>query len=89
MKDNLIAKFSDIILEASKKEIDSITDINFEIDEKIDNPSNKDVIDCSLFFKQNSKVLNKKETKIKNIEKKEKNRNEIVKKRYNLNNFIV
>ncbi len=91
MKDNLEAKFYDIILEASKKELENIEKIEFRVDLKIENPSNKDVIDCALFFKENSKITKAKKKKQNSIDLK----NLVVKKekwvnsRYSLSNFIV
>ncbi len=89
MKDNLEAKFYEKILSSTQKEIPEITKVNFKIDIEIDNPSNKNVIDCSSFYKENQKS---KKTKSVNLEKIQSwfwNNESISKYRYNLTNFIV
>jgi predicted DNA-binding ribbon-helix-helix protein len=55
MKNNLEAKFYDDILKAAKQEIPTIERLEFEIDNNIENPSNKDSIDCAKFYKEASK----------------------------------
>ncbi len=49
MKDNLEAKFYNVILNSAQKECPNIKNITFQIDINIDNPWNKDVIDCTSF----------------------------------------
>ncbi len=56
MKDNLQAKFYSKILEAVQKEIVTITEIEFVVDQEIDNPSNTAVVDCTAFYKTASKT---------------------------------
>jgi chromosomal replication initiation ATPase DnaA len=56
MKDNLQAKFYTQILEAVKKEIESVESVEFVVDQEIDNPSNTAVIDCTEFYKTASKT---------------------------------
>jgi len=91
MKDNLKAKFYKEIFNSTKKEFSNIEKIFFEIDIDIDNLSNKNVIDCTNFYKENSK--NKKSKKIKDQKKdwiyKTISSNNSVKERYNLANFVV
>jgi chromosomal replication initiation ATPase DnaA len=55
MKDNLEAKFYDIILKAAKKEIPTLERIEFIIDKNIENLSNTNSIDCAKFFKESNK----------------------------------
>ena len=62
MKDNIEAKFYDEILKASKIEHQTIEKIEFKVDINIDNPSNKDVIDCTNLYKENSKNKKNKES---------------------------
>lgn len=88
MQNNLEAKFSKVILNSSKKEISTLENISFWIDNNIENPSNENVIDCTDFFNTNNKKskTNKKINKeIGNTIKEKKN----IDKRYLLNNFIV
>jgi len=94
MKDNIEAKFYKQIFSSTQKEITTIKNIFFKIDVEIDNPSNKNVIDCALLYKEHTK--NKKSKKLwvqddkfsyvtnNNINHINKN-----KQRYNLSNFIV
>lgn len=92
MKDNLEAKFYEIILTSVQKELSHISKVLFKIDINIDNLSNKDVINCSNFLKELSK--NKKS---KSSDSQDKNTwtfktissNTSVKERYNLVNFVV
>ena len=89
MKDNLQAKFYNIVLDATRKEFwESITQIDFSVDNNIDNPSNTDVVDCQVFLKEsqkNTKTAEKKSQKQwGNIERKGS-----VNARYSLLNFIV
>lgn len=87
MKDNLEAKFYKEILEATKSENENISEIEFKVDLNIDNPSNKDVIDCSTFYKDYNK--SKKSTKTSNAWKIELKTTKTVNQRYSLSNFIV
>jgi chromosomal replication initiator protein len=89
MKDNLKAKFHNILLEATRNEFwENIASIEFIVDNTIDNPSNTDAIDCQDFYKENTKTTKKAEKKsrtgIAPIEKKGS-----VNNRYTLGNFIV
>jgi chromosomal replication initiation ATPase DnaA len=89
MKGNLEAKLYDVIFDATKKEFSNIEKIEFEVDSNIENPSNKNVIDCGVFIKNFSKKsTNTKKLSNKNIEalitkKTDKNL------RYTLENFVV
>lgn len=91
MKDNLMAKFYVNILKASLQEFPWLKDIDFVVDQNIDNPSNTDVIDCSSFYKD----LNKKPKKSTDVDKKTIKEIEDgyttgpVNDRYTLENFIV
>ena len=87
MKDNLEAKFHKEILEASKAENQNIEEIEFKIDLNIDNPSNKDVIDCASFYKDFNK--SKKSAKVINSWNLELKTTKTVNKRYTLANFVV
>jgi len=87
MKDNLEAKFYDIILKSAKTEVPTLEKIEFIIDNNIDNPSNTNIIDCAKLYKDSSK---KTKTISENnvvwntmLEKK------TVNSRYSLSNFIV
>lgn len=89
MKDNLEAKFYNQLFNSSKLEIPTIKNILFKIDVEIDNPSNKDVIDCTSFYKENSKTKKTRnsdwtENKFISI-----STNNKIKERYNLSNFVV
>lgn len=88
MKDNLKAKFYDIILEAIEQENNDIKEIEFKVDLNIDNPSNADVIDCASFFKEFTKSKNKKTTQIE-INQTITNKPKATNTRYSLKNFIV
>lgn len=87
MKDNLEAKFYKEILEATKAENENISEIEFKVDLNIDNPSNKDVIDCASFHKDFWK--SKKWTKISSNWTIELKPTKSVNARYSLSNFIV
>ena len=88
MKDNLEVKFYKDIINSTKKEIQSIEKIEFKVDDKIDTPSNPDVIDCVKFYKDFSKWMKKNYTK-ETITDKITNNQKSVSERYNFNNFIV
>ena len=87
MKDNLEAKFYDIILKASKTEIPTLERVEFVIDKNIENPSNTNSIDCAKFFKESSKKTKTptKTAAVWNTMKEQKSINS----RYSLSNFIV
>lgn len=88
MKDNLEAKFYNEVFEASKIENPKLLEISFKVDLDIDNPSNVDVIDCTSFFKNASKIKKAKDKTT--IGKPQVIKNEkCVNIRYNLENFIV
>ena len=88
MKNNLEAKFYDDILKAAKTQIPTLEKLEFVIDNNIENPSNKDVIDCALFYKESQKK-EKKEQK-KETKKYETNSQiKTVNNRYTFKNFIV
>lgn len=59
MKENLRAKFHDVIKKATIEEFPWVEEIEFLVDKNIENPSNTDVIDCWVFFKDFSKKLKK------------------------------
>ncbi|MCH8518246.1 chromosomal replication initiator protein DnaA [Candidatus Gracilibacteria bacterium] len=87
MRDNLQAKFYSLVLEATKKEFgDSITSIDFIVDNNIDNPSNIDAVDCQKFYKEYSRQQKtpSKKTSHSQVEIKAQSA-----KRYLLSNFIV
>ena len=90
MKDNLEAKFKDIVLESAKLENKNLENVVFKIDDNIDNPSNTDVIDCSFFYKEAFKTK-KSRNNIENwnIENQKISCNKSINDRYNLTNFIV
>ena len=58
MKNNLEVKFYDEILKASKREIPTLEKLIFEIDNNIENPSNRDAIDCAKLYKETLKKGN-------------------------------
>ena len=90
MKDNIEAKFYDIMLKSSKKENPTIKRIEFKIDADIENPSNKNVIDCTSFYKENSKSKKNNVSVDFNTSKTILNTNNVnVNERYTLQNFIV
>ncbi len=59
MKWNLEAKFYKEVLEATQKEIPSISKVTFQVDNSIDNPTNKYAIDCVSYFKDSEKSSKK------------------------------
>lgn len=59
MQWNLEAKFYNLIKEATAKELPEITEIEFEIDNTIENPSNKNKVDCSSLYKTFGKPTKK------------------------------
>lgn len=62
MKENLEAKFYDLILKSSKQIFPQIEKIEFIVDMNIENPSNHDVVDCAQYFKDASKKPKKSST---------------------------
>ncbi len=89
MKDNLEAKFFNQILASSQSEVPTITNIFFEIDVEIDNPWNLNVIDCTSFYKENSKNKKNKSVDLKNNNSATSLNTNKIKDRYNLSNFVV
>lgn len=90
MKDNLEAKFYTQILEASKKEFwDEIHKIDFIVDNTIDNPSNTDAVDCTTFYKENSKNIKQGEKKSRASVTWSAKTSASANSRYSLVNFIV
>lgn len=90
MKDNLEAKFYNVILEATQWELGSnIETISFIVDSTIDNPSNTDAIDCQDFFKENQKSVKKTDKVHANSMNLGEQRFWNVNIRYTMNNFIV
>lgn len=97
MQENLMAKFYEVIKKATIQEFETITEIEFIVDQNIDNPSNTDVIDCALFFKDFSKKSKSKTTssttdsKWVKVEAKDENdyKKGPVNERYTMDNFIV
>jgi chromosomal replication initiator protein len=95
MKDNLQAKFYNCILSAAKKELDTITTIEFVVDKEIDNPSNTSVIDCTEFYKTSSKTPKK--SKVSSVSsltssaanRKSNSSRNLINERYNLRGFVV
>lgn len=87
MKNNLEAKFYNEILEATKKENENISNIEFQVDVNIENPSNKDVIDCASLLKDLGK--NKKQTKVAGTGIVDLKPAKSVNARYSLGNFVV
>ena len=89
MKDNLQAKFYDTIKKATIAEFgDEIKSISFLVDNSIDNPSNKNAIECTSFYKDSKKKTKKTSTNLSYspmpMEQKKGNS-----KRYTLSNFVV
>ena len=89
MKDNLEAKFYEQIFASTIKEISTIKQVSFKIDVEIDNPSNKNVIDCTSFYKESSKLKKSKNINIVNNQISTSPAAKNVRERYNLANFIV
>lgn len=92
MKDNLEAKFYKDIFNAAKTENEKLEKISFLVDKNIDNPSNTDVIDCSIFLKELTKKVKKTDdfdNSNNNQNQLNNNNNKTVNDRYSLSNFIV
>lgn len=94
MKENLEAKFFNLIKNATLEEFPEILDIAFIVDKNIENPSNKDVVDCTVYFKEFSKKPKKSTPSSSDSEEKTQStsHDEVksqVNDRYTLDNFIV
>lgn len=98
MKENLEAKFYELIKKATLCEFSTISSIEFIVDKNIENPSNKSVIDCSAYFKEFSKKPKKATTTSSTSEskwyttQKQHDEEEVknhVNERYTLDSFIV
>jgi len=88
MRDNIEAKFKQEVLDAAKKELwDHIKNVEFVIDDTIDNPSNTNTIDCPTFLKEYQKS-SKKSEKVKNSSTTTTTKGS-ANARYSLWNFIV
>ena len=87
MKNNLEAKFKKEILKASQKEDSDILDVEFEVDNKIDVPSNSWVVDCTKFYKEATKTS--KTIKKENSFQWPNTKKRTVNARYTLDKFIV
>ncbi|EKD30095.1 MAG: hypothetical protein ACD_78C00156G0001 [uncultured bacterium (gcode 4)] len=87
MRDNLAHKFFDEILSASKKIMPTITAIDFCVDKNIDNPSNGNVMDCAMEYKEITAKKKKEETP--GTEMVEGINSRIINSKYRLENFIV
>lgn len=87
MKNNLEAKFIRQILTASQKEDSDINNILLEIDNDIDTPSNTQVVDCTKYYKEATKVVKTTNKGPKSIWPNTKSRS--VNERYTLDKFIV
>lgn len=87
MRDNLAHKFSGEILTACQKYIPTITNIDFRVDKNIDNPSNGDVVDCGVEYKELTTKKKKEETV--GTETIEGINSRIINSKYRLENFIV
>ena len=86
-KNNLEAKFIKQILSASQKEDNEIVWVKLDIDDKIDIPSNTQVVDCTKYYKEATKtVKNSKKDKISNWPN---TKIRSVNERYTLDKFIV
>lgn len=88
MRDNLAHKFSEEILSAIKKTSPTVANIEFYVDKNIDNPSNTQVIDCALEYKEimSSK---KKENIVVGTEIIDGINSRIINSKYRLDNFIL
>ena len=90
MKDNIEAKFQDIMLSATQAEFwETITEIGFVIDSSIDNPSNIDAISWPTFYKENEKSAKQAEKKSRSSVTAGAKIAVSVNARYSLTNFIV
>lgn len=90
MKDNLEAKFQREILIATQKEFGThITQLTFQVDSSIDNPSNTDAIDCQSFYKENQKNQKASDKKTRSSVTAGAKSTPSVNARYSLINFVV
>ena len=90
MKDNLEAKFYEKLLSSTQKELPNVTHVSFQIDTNIDNPSNTDVVDCTAFYKEDSKNKKSKASPARSsTSSPSQASNNTVKDRYSLGNFVV
>lgn len=89
MKDNLEAKFYNQVLESIQIENADIKNVIFRVDNDIDNPSNTNVIDCTSFYKTDTKSKKSKSWSEKNSQEKTIKTEKCVNDRYSLNNYIV
>jgi len=90
MKDNLEAKFYNVVLAAAKLENREVEKITFKVDNNIENPSNTDVIDCSNFLKEISKSKKTKNSiNLNNTIDHKIISSKTATERYNLKNFVV
>ena len=87
MRDNLKAKFYNEIFTATQREFEWISDIQFVVDNEIDNPSNTGVVDCMSFHKESSRKTKK--TAAKSSLQTNTSRSKSVNERYHMINFIV
>ena len=87
MKDNIEAKFYDQLLKSAKQEINIIESISINVDNEIDNPSNKDVVDCAIYYKESLK--SKKNKTNTDLSASNTSFNNISCQRYTLKNFII
>lgn len=86
MKDNIAAKFTKQVLEASKVEVPTLESVEFLVDSNIDSPSNPHVIDCVKFYKEKD---TKRGLKSWNTTEPMMSEVKIKNERYNLSNFVV
>lgn len=95
MKENLEAKFYDLIFSATREEFLNITKIEFIVDMNIENPTNQNVIDCQNYFKEylkkSKKTSNIRENQIWKTQVEDNSEAKIgsTSERYTLDNFIV
>lgn len=90
MKWNLEAKFYWLILESSQTEFPNLVKISFEVDKNIDNPTNKNSINCIDFYKWYEKSLKKSNKLGSNSSEMIDTKNiKPINLRYTLQNFIV
>ncbi|MBW7954801.1 chromosomal replication initiator protein DnaA [Candidatus Gracilibacteria bacterium] len=93
MKGNLDAKFYDLILKSTKEILPQIEKIELVVDFNIENPTNKEVIDCREFIKDYSKNQKKGITQPNFTNSKTPlkadDTNKTVNLRYSLDSFIV
>lgn len=90
MKDNLEAKFYNQVLESIQVDNPTIEKVYFKVDNEIDNPSNANVIDCSNFYKEDTKSKkSKSNANNKSNTEKTISTEKCVNDRYSLANYIV